>query len=440
MSIKDRIKSNIKRFLYNVVKTESPIKMAIQEEFYNPYEGLQYLKDIQVTVIDKDYNDTFNEPFSVITPVKNEANDILLYLNSIEEQSLVPEEVIIVDGGSHDGTPSIIREFAKKSKTKIKVIEIQSKSISEQRNLAIREAKNELIVMADAGNVLNENYCRNMVGALKEYPDAELVGAIYYALHNEFEEHFIYKWDGFEGWKEFLPAGKTMAVRKSKFLSMGGFPEFLKFTGEDALFDLYYRNISTHWVFNKAAYVHWDIPRTWDGCLKKFYSYGEGSGENHMGDAGFYLRQAKMRQGIYAPEPIPITDQMFAGYLFGREKRAETEFNLRNVNSIIVILSRNQLQIDNYAWEKVKNYIKNNNKVIFVSSLRQFPSQKYIDFDFTLLELYDLKSGFSLEDLMRRYGRYVPKMQIELLDESDEELSSIADIIESWRRKNGENK
>lgn len=433
MSIKNQIKSAVKQLLYKTVREDSPVQIAVQENLYNPYDGMQYLKDIKVTMIDKDYSEFSNESFSLITPVKNEAEDIVVFLKSIEDQSVIPEEVIIVDGGSNDGTPSIIRKFAETSKTKIRVIEIQSGSISQQRNLAIQEASNEIIVMADAGNVLDKNYCKNMVGAMIEYPDAELVGAIFYALHADYAEHFIYNWDGFGGWQEYLPAGKTMAVRKSIFMSMGGFPEFLKFTGEDALFDLYYRNVSSHWVFNKAAFVYWDIPRTWEGCLKKFYSYGEGAGENHMGDAGNYLRQAKMRQGVHAPDSIPITDQMFAGYLLGREKRAEIEFNIRHINNLIVIMSKNQMQCDNFAWNKVKDYINNNNKVIFVSSLRQFPTPKYIDFDFTLLELYDLNCGFSAEDLLRRYGRYVSKMQVEVLDD-DEELNSIANVIRGWER------
>jgi glycosyltransferase involved in cell wall biosynthesis len=439
MSIKSRIKSVFKQVIYQATKEEAPVQIAVKEDLYNPYDGLQYLKDIKVTVIDKNYTTVSDAPFTLITPVKNEADDIFLFLNSIEEQTLIPDEVIIVDGGSSDGTPSIIREFAITSKTKIRVIEILSGSISQQRNLAIQESNNELIVMADAGNILDKNYCINMVGTLQEYPEAELVGAIFYAVQNDFAEHFIYNWEGFGGWQDYLPAGKTMAVRRSIFLSMGGFPEFLRFTGEDALFDLYYRSVSTHWVFNKAAYVYWDIPRTWEGCLEKFYSYGEGAGENHMGDAGFYLRQAKMRKGIYAPEPIPITDQMFAGYLFGREKRAEIEFNTRLVNSVIIIFSRSQLQCDIEAWEKVKEYIANKNKVIFVSALRQFPPAKYVDFDFTLLELYDLKSGFSVEDLLRRYGRYVSKMKVEVIG-NDEKLNSFADVINNWVIKNEEKK
>lgn len=426
------VKSIAKRVLYKAVREDSPIQVAVNEGYYNPYDGLKLLKDIEVTVIDKNYDELVDAEFSLITPVKNEAQDIVEYLESIEKQQLLPKEVIIVDGGSNDGTVAVIQEFSKRSKVNYRVIEINSKSISEQRNLAIKEAKHELIVMADAGNILDESYTRNMVGALLEYPDAELVGAIFYAVDDKFAEHFIYGWEGFGEWHNYLPAGKTMAVRRSAFLSMGGFPEFLSFTGEDALFDIFYRNISTHWVFNKAAYVYWDIPRTWEDCLKKFYSYGVGSGENHMGDAGFYLRQAKMRQGTYSPEPIPITDQMYSGYLFGREKRAEIEFNIRQVGELIIIFSENQLQADSDSWEKVKSYIAQNNKVIFVSLLRQFPVEKYVDFDFTLLELYDLRSGFSVEDLLRRYGRYVSKTKVEVIGDN-EELKSMANIIRSWK-------
>ncbi|MGG4400613.1 glycosyltransferase [Paenibacillus amylolyticus] len=432
MSTIKKIKSIVKRALYKVTKEDSPMQIALNEGYYNPYEGMKLLKDIKVTLIDKDYEVINQEPFSLITPVKNEADDIILYLNSIENQKLLPDEVIIVDGGSNDGTPSIIRDFAMNSKVKFKVIEINSKSISEQRNLAIKEAQNELIVMADAGNILDENYTKNMVGTLMEFPDAELVGSIFYAVDEKFADHFIYGWDGFGDWQNYLPAGKTMAVRRSIFLSMGGFPEFLSFTGEDALFDIFYRNISTRWVFNKAAFVYWDIPRTWEDCLKKFYSYGVGAGENHMGDSGYYVRQVKMRQGIYAPDSIPITDQMYSGYLFGREKRAEIEFNVRNVNNLIVIFSKNQLHVDSAAWQKVKEYIQNNNKVIFISHLRQFPAEKHVDFDFTLLELYDFRSGFSIEDLLRRYGRFVSKMKIEILGDN-EVFESTANVIRNWR-------
>ena len=48
---------------------------------------------------------------SFITTVYNEEKDIRLFLDSLINQTYLPEEVIIVDGGSTDGTLKIIRDF-----------------------------------------------------------------------------------------------------------------------------------------------------------------------------------------------------------------------------------------------------------------------------------------------------------------------------------------
>jgi glycosyltransferase involved in cell wall biosynthesis len=425
------LKESIKKMIYHLSSPQSYVKQAACDDLYNPYDGMQYLKEIPVTMIDKKYAGLNDIKFTLISPVKNEAVDVVYYLDSILKQTLMPDEIIIVDGGSTDHTPQIIRDYGEANNLPITVVEIMSTSISMQRNLAINSARNNIVVLADAGNILDENYCRNMVGPFDEFPDVDLVGAIYYALHDEYAQHFIYGWDGFEGWDTFLPAGKTMAIKKDIFQTMCGFPEFLAFTGEDTLFDLYYRQVSRRWVFNKAAFVYWDIPTTWEGCLKKFYSYGIGDGENHMGDAVNYLRYAKMSRGIHAPYDIPISEHMYAGYLLGREKRAEIENDKRNVQKVYIILSRSQLQCDDDMWILVKSYIEENCKVIYISSLRQFPTAHYIDFDFTLLELYDAGS-FYAEDLLRRYGRYISKMYIKKNGELDDRLSVIARQIETW--------
>ena len=52
---------------------------------------------------------------SIITTILNEEDNISDFLNSILNQTISPDEVIIVDGGSKDGTWSYLQEKAKKS-------------------------------------------------------------------------------------------------------------------------------------------------------------------------------------------------------------------------------------------------------------------------------------------------------------------------------------
>ena len=73
-----------------------------------------------------------------ITTVFNEGNSLKEFLSSIKFQSLKPDEIIIVDGGSTDKTPEILNEFKNKNKKlNIRIIQ-KTGNIAVGRNEAIR--------------------------------------------------------------------------------------------------------------------------------------------------------------------------------------------------------------------------------------------------------------------------------------------------------------
>ena len=53
---------------------------------------------------------------SLICTVKNEEDTILYWLSSLVQQTRLPDEVIIVDGGSRDKTVELIETFRKSRK------------------------------------------------------------------------------------------------------------------------------------------------------------------------------------------------------------------------------------------------------------------------------------------------------------------------------------
>lgn len=425
--VKHYLKNKIKNYIAKQYK-DSNINKIISQDFYNPYLNLEMLKTINVTKINKDYEKIDNIQFSLVTPIKNEEDSIIEFLKSIENQTQIPTEIFIVDGGSTDKTIELIKGYLQKTKLSIQLFTINSKSISEQRNLGIRKSTNEFIVLADAGNILHKDYCLNLIGAFLEYPDADLVGAIYYALDNQCAEYFIYDWENFNGWYEFLPAGKTMAIKKSLALSIGGFPEFLSYAGEDALFDIKYRAVSNHWVFNSNSFVYWDIPKNIEDTIKKFRAYGEGLGENVMGDFQFYEKLSSMRLNRNNRKELLIIDALFEGYLKGRDRRGQIEFEKRSVNKVIILFSEENV-MDSSVITKVKDLIEKNNKVIFISSNRGIFTKKYLDFDFTLLEIFD-SNDFLIEDIWRRYGYYKDKINVETLGEiSQSEIQNLYNEI-----------
>ena len=81
---------------------------------------------------------------SVIIPTKNEGPAIQGCLSSVFNQSLKPLEVIVVDGRSSDDTVTQAQQFD------VKVItETEPASLPNARNLGVKNAKGEIILIID---------------------------------------------------------------------------------------------------------------------------------------------------------------------------------------------------------------------------------------------------------------------------------------------------
>src|SRR5659263_396804 len=94
---------------------------------------------------------------SFIITLFNEEKDISAFLDSLFEQSALPEEIVIVDGGSTDNTLDILINYFKKKvkdfdlkfsgnilpdknsgSINVKIFQVNGAKISEGRNYAIK--------------------------------------------------------------------------------------------------------------------------------------------------------------------------------------------------------------------------------------------------------------------------------------------------------------
>ena len=98
---------------------------------------------------------------SLITTVLNEKNNLADWLDGILSQTILPEEIIIVDGGSKDGTWEMLSEKSKQNSL-IKVWQHPG-NISSGRNFAISKAIGEIIVVTDAGCTYDVSWFRKIV-------------------------------------------------------------------------------------------------------------------------------------------------------------------------------------------------------------------------------------------------------------------------------------
>ena len=71
--------------------------------------------------------------------VRNEAKSLPRLLDSVLMQTVLPEEVVIADGGSTDGTPDIARSYM--DRLPLRLLEVPGANISQGRNAAIKKAR-----------------------------------------------------------------------------------------------------------------------------------------------------------------------------------------------------------------------------------------------------------------------------------------------------------
>jgi glycosyltransferase involved in cell wall biosynthesis len=116
-------------------------------------------------------NDKTKFPFvSVIMPVRNEEDFIERGLRAVFSQTYPSDllEIIIADGESDDTTGHIIESLRKETEIPIKVLNNPKRIAPTGLNIAIAEAKGEIIVRVDGHCEIDQDYVANCVKHLQE--------------------------------------------------------------------------------------------------------------------------------------------------------------------------------------------------------------------------------------------------------------------------------
>ena len=98
---------------------------------------------------------------SIIVPVYNGERYIAKCVSSILSQTLSDSEVILVDDGSTDKTPEILKEYANKD-NRIRIITQINQKQGAARNRGLEIAQGEYITFIDADDWIDENYLEKM--------------------------------------------------------------------------------------------------------------------------------------------------------------------------------------------------------------------------------------------------------------------------------------
>jgi glycosyltransferase involved in cell wall biosynthesis len=240
-------------------------------------------------------------PASIVATVHNEKATIVAFIDSLLKQSTRPEEIIIVDGASTDGTREILEDYAKRGDI---VMISEDCNIAEGRNLGIGKASNKLIAVTDAGCIVSESWLGNILACFKQDPKPEVVaGNFRFICHTTFEEAvtlatFPPDRDNTEA-ARYYPSSRSLAFRKSAWEKAKGYPEWL-FVAEDTLFNIRLRQLGCHFVFAKDAIVRWRPRTSWRALAKQRFNFARCNAQAGIGTQG-YIINIKYHAAILVP-------------------------------------------------------------------------------------------------------------------------------------------
>jgi glycosyltransferase involved in cell wall biosynthesis len=110
---------------------------------------------------------------SVVIPVFNGAATIRRAIDSVLAQDFTDLEIIVIDDGSTDETPSILKEYGKH----IKAIRQLNQGVGAARNSGIVAAQGEFVAFLDSDDEWYPHKLRKQVALMEENPSVGLVSS-----------------------------------------------------------------------------------------------------------------------------------------------------------------------------------------------------------------------------------------------------------------------
>ena len=227
---------------------------------------------------------------SLIATVKDAAEEIGPFLESLAGQTRTPDEVVVADRGSTDGTLDRLRGAAG-----VTLLEEPGANIARGRNLTIAASTHDVIAVTDADSVLEPAWLERLVSPLEDGADvamgfsrpvadgfvAACVAAITLPDADEVDA------------SAFMPSSRSVAFRRGAIEAAGGYPEWLDI-GQDMFVNHRWRELGLDLRFAPDAVVRWRLRSSLRDTWVQSFRYARGDAI-----AGMYPDRHALRLGVY---------------------------------------------------------------------------------------------------------------------------------------------
>jgi glycosyltransferase involved in cell wall biosynthesis len=227
---------------------------------------------------------------SLVATVKDAGPHIGEFLASVRAQTRQPDEVIVVDGGSSDGTWEALHRAPG-----ILAIQESGANIARGRNVAIRAAAHDVIAVTDADCVLDPEWLARILEPIER--GADVASGFYRPIGQSFVQECVAAVSLPEpdelrpGW---MPSSRSLALRREAFEGAGGYPEWLD-VGEDMYLNHRLVERGAGMELASGAVAYWRLRPSLAATWRQYARYAEGDAQ-----AGMYPQRHAIRFATYA--------------------------------------------------------------------------------------------------------------------------------------------
>jgi hypothetical protein len=221
--------------------------------------------------------------FSLVTTCWNEMRSLPRWRKDIEAQTRQPDEIVIVDNLSTDGTQEALAAWAAEC-PRLKVIERKC-GAAEGRNIAIRQAAFDQIISTDMGVSLAACWFKEITAPFEQDPTVEVVAGNYCIDKSSVRgavaraEYYLEAGGYAPFGPNFVVGNRSVGYLRRVWEALGGLPEDLTLYADDSVFGRQILQAGFKMAFAPEAMTYWARPAKMAEFLKEQYRYGIGDGE-----------------------------------------------------------------------------------------------------------------------------------------------------------------
>ncbi len=232
---------------HDVVDMECFAQAKVFNKTETSFHSLKFSTDYSDTHTESDFNNNVDlfehavkrmfkflqdsmEKVSVVVPVYNREKTVVRAVDSVIEQSIKPEEIIVVNDGSTDGTADVIKDYG----NKIIGINLPNNSgPSAARNEGVKHAKSDWIAFLDSDDCWEKDKLKSQKEFIERYPFYQIMQSQEIWIRNGKRVNPCRHHDKKSGWiwepslHRCLISPSGVMMRKSLFERYGGFDEHL---------------------------------------------------------------------------------------------------------------------------------------------------------------------------------------------------------------------